>query len=72
MKNRIYEFKLVENDTGRTRTVKAEAFSMQEAISLAYISANRWMREKSKNWNIVSATDRTYDHQQQKIAALSR
>ena len=72
MKNRVYEFKLVENDTGRERTVKAEAFSMQEAISLAYINANRWMREKSKNWNIVSATDQTYNHQQQKKAALSR
>ena len=69
---RLYEFKLVEDDTGCERTVKAEALSMQEAISEAYISASQWLQENFKRWQIVSAEDRTHTHQQRKKTALSR
>tara|TARA_R100000008_G_C3552775_1_gene151424 strand:+ start:845 stop:1057 length:213 start_codon:yes stop_codon:yes gene_type:complete len=69
---KLYKFKLVESDTGRERTVSTEALSMQEAISTAYVSANHWLGENSKTWQIVSAEDRTYAHEQQKKKALSR
>tara|TARA_R110002110_G_scaffold66530_4_gene182114 strand:- start:1171 stop:1383 length:213 start_codon:yes stop_codon:yes gene_type:complete len=69
---KLYKFKLVENGTGRERTVSAEAASMQEAISRAYVSANQWLAENSKRWQIVSAEDRTYTHEQRKKEALNR
>ena len=70
--NRLYQFKLVENETGRERVVNTEALSMQEAISHAYISAHKWIGENSKKWQIVSAEDKTYKHKQRKKLALAR
>ena len=57
---RSYYFKLVENGTGRERSVCTDAYSMQEAISTAYLKASTWLGENSKTWNIVLAQDTTH------------
>jgi hypothetical protein len=69
---RLYQFKLVEDNTGTERVINAEAPTMQEAISKAYVSAHQWIRENSQRWQIVSAEDKTHTHKKLKEQALRR